>query len=335
MKAESGFCGKGGTMITIGSRRIADEDPPYFIADIAANHDGDINRAFKLIELAKESGADAAKFQNFEASKIVSKVGFTSLGTMLSHQKNWNKSVYEIYDECSIKKEWTKRLKDKCDELEIEYMTSPYDFEAVDASDPYVKAFKIGSGDITWLEIVEYIAGKNKPVILATGASSLQEVDRAVKVIQKVNKNLVLMQCNTNYTANHENYKYINLKVLKIYSILYPDLILGLSDHTFGHAAVLGAIALGGRVIEKHFTDDNCRIGPDHRFSLNPVTWREMVDQSMNLWSALGDGIKKIEENEYEAAIIQRRSLYYKKNLTIGSVIDRDNLYPLRPIIDS
>lgn len=319
-------------MIKIGKREIGYTEPPYFIADIAANHDGELKRAYKLIELAKESGADAAKFQNFNAATIVSKNGFASFGKRLSHQATWNKSVYEVYEECSIKKEWTALLKDKCDEVGIEYMSTPYDFDAVDYVEPYVNAFKIGSGDITWIEILEYIACKNKPLLLATGASSLEEVDRAVHIILSINTKLVLMQCNTNYTASAENNKYINLNVLKKYAELYPDVVLGLSDHTPGHIAVLGAIALGARVIEKHFTDDNDRSGPDHRFSMNPVTWREMVGRSMDLWQALGDGIKKIEDNETESAMLQRRSLYYTLSLPAGSVITKADLIPLRPI---
>ncbi len=319
-------------MITIGNRKIDVNEPPYFIADIASNHDGDLSRAFRLIELAKESGADAAKFQNFKAASIVSKGGFASLGRPLSHQASWKKSVYEVYEDCSIEEDWTIRLKEKCDEVGIEYMTSPYHLGAVDLVDPYVNAYKIGSGDITFLQILQYIADKKKPVILATGASTLEDVDRAVKAIVKLNEKLILLQCNTNYTAAADNFKYSNLNVLKTYSILYPELILGLSDHTPGHAAVLVSIALGARVIEKHFTDDNNRYGPDHGFSMNPSSWKEMVSRSIEAWYALGDGRKKIEENEKEAAILQRRSLYYTKKLVAGACLQKDDLIPLRPI---
>lgn len=318
--------------IKIGDRFIGDGEKPYFIADIAANHDGDLNRAFKLIELAKEAGADVAKFQNFKASTIVSRNGFDLLGKQLSHQASWKKSVYEVYEDASIHEDWTEKLKEKCDEVGIEYMTSPYDFKSIDLVDPYVNAYKIGSGDITWIEILNYIARKNKPVLLATGAAMIEDVDRAVKTIESVNKEIVLMQCNTNYTANSENLKYVNLNVLKEYKKNYPNVVLGLSDHTFGHVTVLGAIALGACVIEKHFTDDNDRIGPDHKFSMNPTSWREMVDRSIDLWYALGDGVKKIEENEKEAAVIQRRSLYFTRDINAGSILKKEDLFPLRPI---
>lgn len=318
--------------IKIGSNLIGVGHAPYFIADIAANHDGDLNRAYRLIELAKEAGANAAKFQNFQASKIVSKVGFETLGGQLSHQKSWKKSVYEVYEDASVSYDWTPLLKKKCDEIGIEYFTSPYDFHSIDVVDPYVQVYKIGSGDITWLEIIEYIAKKNKPVLIATGASNLEDVKRAMSTLEKHTKDLVLMQCNTNYTASLENFKFVNLNVLKKFRELYPEVILGLSDHTPGHATVLGAVALGALVFEKHFTDDNSREGPDHKFAMNPTTWREMVDRANELYYALGDGIKRIEANESDASIVQRRSLRATVDLLPGSVITEEHLEALRPI---
>ena len=318
--------------IKIGNRLIGKNEPPYFIADIAANHDGDIERAFKLIELAKKAGADAAKFQNFTASKIVSKIGFESLTEKLSHQKSWKKSVFEVYEDASVSFEWTPLLKAKCDEVGIDYFTSPYDFNSVDQVDPFVELYKIGSGDITWNEIIEYIALKGKPVLIATGASSLDDVNRAMKIISMHTNDIVLMQCNTNYTASLENFKYINLNVLNKYKELYPNTILGLSDHTPGHSTVLGALALGAVVFEKHFTDDNNREGPDHKFAMNPNTWREMVDRSHELFYAMGDGVKKIEPNEMDASVVQRRSIRVKNDLEIGHVINYDDLESLRPL---
>ena len=320
----------------IGNSFIGGDKELYFIADIGANHDGDINRAFELIKLAKESGADAAKFQNFEASKIVSKYGFENLGNALSHQKNWKKTVFEVYEDASISKDWTKLLKEKCDEVGIDYFTSPYDFDSVDSVDPYVDIYKIGSGDITWHEIIEHICKKGKPVLIATGASNLSDVENAMEIMQKFTNEIVLMQCNTNYTANIENLKYVNLNVLKLYSKMYPDVLLGLSDHTEGHSTVLGSIAFGARVIEKHFTDDNLREGPDHKFAMNPKSWREMVDRSYELFYSLGDGVKRIEENEKDAAIVQRRSLRATRDIFKGDIITDNDIESLRPMpVDS
>ena len=318
--------------LKIGDRSISESEKPYYIADIAANHDGDIQRAYKLIEMAKSAGADAAKFQNFKAPLIVSKVGFESLGQQLSHQASWEKSVFEVYQDASLADEWSELLWNKCREVGIEYMTSPYDFAAVDHADKYVNAFKIGSGDITWTAILKHIAAKNKPVLLATGASDLKDVDRAVGVVRKSAAGYGLMQCNTNYTASEENMRYVNLNVLKLYKNRYPDAVLGLSDHTGGHVAVLGAIALGARIIEKHFTDDNSRSGPDHKFSMTPDTWAEMVARGNELFEALGSGEKKIEENEKESVVIQRRALAAVRDIQAGERICAEDFFPLRPM---
>jgi N-acetylneuraminate synthase len=316
--------------LRIADRTIGEENPTYFIADIAANHDGDLERAVALIHLAAEAGADAAKFQHFRAEHIVSKAGFES-GPKLSHQSKWKKSVFEVYQSASVPWEWTERLKSACDEAGIHFFSSPYDKGAVDMLDPYVPAFKIGSGDITWPEILEHIARKNKPVLLATGASELDDVERAVGTILAVNPQLLLMQCNTNYTGTAKNLAFVNLRVLQKFASMYPDLVLGLSDHTPGHVTVLGAVTLGARAVEKHFTDDRGREGPDHPFSMDPAGWREMVDRTRDLERALGDGIKKVEVNEQETVVIQRRCLRAARGLAAGTVLAEDDLEALRP----
>ena len=142
--------------------KIVDDNSLYFIADIGANHNGSLEKAIKLIHLAKKAGADAAKFQNFQANKIVSRVGFDKMKGKLSHQSNWKKSVYKVYEDASISQDWTKILKEECVKADIDYFTSAYDFESVDLVDPYVDMYKIGSGDISWLEIIEYTLNKKK-----------------------------------------------------------------------------------------------------------------------------------------------------------------------------
>jgi N-acetylneuraminate synthase len=319
------------TEFRIGKKNVGLDHPTYFIADIAANHDGDLERAKDLIHLAAEAGADAAKFQHFAAATIVSDVGFKTLGSQQSHQSKWKKSVFEVYKDASLNPDWTGILKETCDKAGIEFFTSPYSIELVDVVDPYVNAYKIGSGDITWTEIVEYIARKNKPVILATGASTADEVVGAVDTLLGLNSQVALLQCNTNYTANRENFRYIQLNVLQSYRQMFPNLILGLSDHTIGHATVLGAVALGSRIIEKHFTDNTGREGPDHAFAMDPRTWREMVERTRELELALGNGIKRVEENEKETVVIQRRALRAKDDLPAGTVLRKEHLTSLRP----
>jgi sialic acid synthase SpsE len=318
-------------MLQLGKKPIGADHPTYFIADISANHDGELERAKLLIRLCADAGADAAKFQNFRASRIVSDRGFKSLGSQLSHQAKWRKSVFQVYSDASLPWDWTPELKRECEACGIEYFSAPYDLEAVDMLDPYVSMFKIGSGDITWPEMLQKVALRGKPVLLATGASDIGEVQRAVSELLRINPQLVLMQCNTNYTASPENFCHIHLRVLQTYSSMFPSVVTGLSDHTPGHTTVLGAVALGARVIEKHFTDDNRRQGPDHPFSMTPVSWREMVDRTRELEQALGSPQKFTAANEMETVVVQRRCLRAARDLAAGTVLELDMLEPLRP----
>ena len=322
---------KWNSEIQIEKQKIGLIHPTYFIADVAANHDGDLSRAIDLIHLAKESGADAAKFQHFHAKTIVSDYGFKNLVDQTSHQSTWKKSVFEVYQNASLNEDWTAQLKEECVKAGITFFTSPYSYELIDYVDSFIPAYKIGSGDITWTEIIEYISKKSKPVLIASGASTEIEVDIAVQSILRHTKDIVLMQCNTNYTASLENFKYINLNVINMFKSKYPEMILGLSDHTPGHATVLGAVALGARVIEKHFTDDNNREGPDHKFAMNPNSWREMVNRTRELELALGDGVKRVENNEKQTVIVQRRSIRAKYDLKKGDILTSENIEVLRP----
>jgi sialic acid synthase SpsE len=317
--------------IRIADRWVGDDHATYFIADISANHDGSLERACQLVRLAAQAGADAAKFQNFQAAKIVSSRGFESLGGQLSHQAKWKKPVFQVYQDASIPWDWTPVLKAECDRSGIHYLSTPYDFGAVDMLDPYVPAFKIGSGDITWPEMLRKVASKGKPVLIAAGASDMTDVARAMNVLGETRVPLGLMQCNTNYSASAENFRHIHLRVLQNFGSTFPDAVLGLSDHTFGHATVLGAVALGARVIEKHFTDDITREGPDHPFSMTPQTWREMVDRTRELELSLGSSKKEIAANERDTVVVQRRCLRAARDLPQGTILSRDMIDVLRP----
>lgn len=317
--------------LVISGIEIGRGHPTYFIADIAANHDGDLERAKELIYLAAEAGADAAKFQHFQAKTIVSDFGFKSLGDQKSHQASWRKSVSEVYEDASVSLEWTFTLRDTCKDAGIPFFTTPYSLEVIDELNEHVPAYKIGSGDITWREMVEKVAAQQKPYFLACGASTQDEVVSAIEWAMAVNPRLGVMQCNTNYTADLENFKYIHLRVISTLASMYPQLVLGLSDHTPKHATVLGAVALGASMIEKHFTDDTSREGPDHKFSMDPASWREMVDRTRELELSLGYGVKKVEANEEETVVVQRRSLRATRNLALGTILEKSDLVPLRP----
>jgi N-acetylneuraminate synthase len=305
--------------------------PTYFIADIAANHDGSLERAIELIKLAAEAGADAAKFQNFKAQTIVSSQGFKDLGKKMTHQATWKKDVVEVYKDAELPMEWTEALVKACADNGIDYFTAPYDLEFIPHFARRMPYFKVGSGDITWKESLEMMASQGKPILLATGASELWEVERAVKLISQLNIPIVLMQCNTNYTGSEDNFDYLNLLALNEFREKFPDVILGLSDHSIGHIAVLGAVALGARAIEKHFTDDTNRVGPDHGFSLDPISWKKMVEETRILERCLGNGHKRVEPNEVEARIVQRRALRFTRDMQAGATVSSDDVIALRP----
>jgi sialic acid synthase SpsE len=322
------------TDFTIGRHKVGTNRPTYFIADIAANHDGSLERAKTLIRQCAEAGADAAKFQNFRAETIVSERGFSALGAQLSHQASWKKSVFEVYKGASLPMEWAKELKATCDEAGIDYFTSPYDPDLLEELSHYVCAWKVGSGDITWPAMIEAMARYRLPMIIATGASNLVDVRRAVSAARKYENRIALLQCNTNYTASLENFRHIALNVLKTYAREFPDVVLGLSDHTPGCVTVLGAVALGARVVEKHFTDDCEREGPDHAFSMDPADWRDMVDRTRELEAALGPEQKRVMDNEAETVHLQRRAVRTARAVRKGARIDGADLVVLRPCPD-
>jgi N-acetylneuraminate synthase len=304
---------------------------PYFIADIGANHDGSITRAKDLIWLAKECGADSVKFQHFEAEKIVNDLEFNRLNDTSTHQSTWKKSVSEIYDEYHFKREWTDEVYKECVVADIEFSSTPYDEDAIELLKGIVPFIKIGSGDISWLSHIEKCIATGLPIIIASGASSMDDVHRAMSLFSEAPDKVCLMQCNTNYTVDPDKYKYVNLNVLKHYQRIFPSAILGLSDHTMTDTSVLGAIALGAKVIEKHFTDNTSREGPDHKFAIDPVNWRAMVDRSYQMTDILGDGFKRVEDNEVDAFVVQRRSCIANRNLEKGKVITENDLDFLRP----
>ena len=181
------------------------------------------------------------------------------------------------------------------------------------------------------MEELEVVAGLGKPIIVATGAATLEDVQRTMEMLLPTGLPLVLMQCNTNYEGSLENIHHVNLRVLQQYAQEFPTVTLGLSDHTPGHLTVLGAVALGARVVEKHFTDDSSLPGPDHGFSMDPVTWRAMVEDTRKLEAALGTGVKGIEDNELHTVVLQRRCVRAQRDLPQGTTITRSDLVVLRP----
>ena len=313
----------------IGDRLVGEGQPALVIADLGGNFDGSIEKAKSLAKMVKDAGGDVVKIQSFLADKIVSGKGFASMKLKGVHG-SWGKPVEEIFKSAEFPREWHKEFFDYCNEIGILVSSSPYDYEAVDIMDEAgVPFYKIGSGDITWLEMIEYIAKKGKPVILATGAATLSEVDEAVRVIESTgNKDFALMQCITNYPSKIES---ANIRVMDTYKTAF-DVMIGYSDHTPGDTVVLGAIARGAKVIEKHFTDDKKNAGPDHPHSMEPDEFAKMMVRIRDMEKALGSGRKEVVAEESETVIVQRRALYATEDIKAGEVIG-DRIIELRPAL--
>ena len=316
--------------IKIGNKIIGDTHPTYFIAEIGANFDGSIEKAKHLIDAAKEAGADCAKFQTFSTPRIVSEGGFSHMQLKGVHG-SWGRTVSEVFKDAEFPVAWHKEIADYCKVVGIDFSTSPYFKEAVDLCvDLDVPFIKIGSGDITWLEMLDYIARKGKPVMLATGDATMSEIDEAVRTIEATgNKDLVLMQCITNYPSKIES---ANVNVLKTYQSAF-DVLTGYSDHAPGHVVALASVVIGGRVIEKHFTLNKTDKGPDHPHSMEPQEFRFMVDSIREVERAMGSTRKEVVAEEGETVYVQRRCLYAKQDLKKGHIMTSEDIDILRPAL--
>jgi sialic acid synthase SpsE len=318
---------KDSRRISIGGRVLAPEEPTYFIAEIGANFNGSFDEACRLADVAKASGAECAKYQTFRAETLVSAPAFAAMRAS-AHQARWSRPVHEVYREAEFPREWHRDVAAYCREIGVEFLSSPYDHAAVDLLEEIgVAAYKVGSGDITYLELVDYIAQTGKPILLGTGASDLADVERCVEVIQRRGADVLIMQCTTSYPAPFHS---ANLRVLPVFEERFGALT-GLSDHTPGHVAVLGAVALGARCVEKHFTASRDQVGPDHPHSMEPHEFAAMVSDTRDLEAALGSPVKQVTPEERDTVIVQRRSLCAARDIAEGEEIRAEDLVALRP----
>jgi len=314
--------------LRIGNKLVGEKHPCYIIAEIGSNFDGSLIKAKKLIKLAKQAGADCAKFQSFLTKELLSPTGFKD---KITFQAKWKKSVWNIYEDAELPRKWHKDLSRYADTLGIHFMFTPYDYAAVDIlEENKTPAYKIGSGDITYLDFLKYIARKRKTILLPTGASTITEIRKAINIIKKEgNNNIILLQSVTQYPTPIDEAN-INAMVTLKKKFHYD---VGYSDHSPGILIPIASVALGACVIEKHFTDNPKNLGPDHPHSLDPTNFSDMVKKIRDLEKALGDGIKKVEKSEKHTRIIQRRSVYTIKKIKKGERFDHNNIKCLRPAI--
>ncbi|HHE04901.1 MAG TPA: N-acetylneuraminate synthase [candidate division WOR-3 bacterium] len=302
-------------------------DRVFIIAEAGVNHNGDIRLAYKLVDAAKEAGADAVKFQTFKAENVVSKIA--EKAEYQRETTNSEESQYEMIKKLELSFEDFVKIKDYCDKKGIIFLSTPFDYESVDFLENFVPVYKIGSGEITNLPFLEYIAKKGKPIILSTGMSTLGEVEEAVKTIINVNSSLplVLLHCVSSYPAKYED---VNLKVMLTLKEAF-ELPVGYSDHTLGIEIPIAAVALGAKIIEKHFTLDRGLPGPDHKASLEPDELKKMVKAIRNVEKALGSGVKKPAQSELKVMKVARRSIVAAGDIRAGEVVKESDIFIKRP----
>lgn len=311
----------------LGGRTIGDGAPAFVIAEAGVNHNGDLEVAIRLVDVAVEAGADAVKFQTFRADKVV-----TSSAPKAAYQAETTgagESQLDMIKRLELSPEAFRKLHDHCRDVGIIFLSTPFDDESADFLDELgVVAFKIPSGEITNGPFLSRIAVKGKPLIVSTGMACLAEVEAAVRVIEDAgNRNFALLHCVSCYPAPAAE---ANLRAMQTLTQAF-GVPVGFSDHTLGIEVSLAAVALGARIIEKHFTLDRDLPGPDHRASLVPAELRAMVRGIRAVESALGDGRKRPSAAELAVADVARRSLVAARDIRRGEVVRDADVAILRP----
>lgn len=311
--------------IFIEDKVVGNGFPTFIIAEAGVNHNGSLDNAKKLVDIAKESGADAVKFQTFKAEDLVTKGAQKA-----EYQKKLTKecSQFEMIEKLELSEDDFRDLANYANEMGIIFLSSPFDMGSVDLLDEIgVSAFKLSSAEITNFSLLGHVASKNKPVILSTGMATLEEIEEAVTYLQKEVNDLILMHCITNYPAKIED---TNLKVLETLSKTF-NVPVGFSDHTLGIEMPIAAVAMGSCVIEKHFTLDKTLDGPDHKASLEPSEFSKMVVAIRNVEKGMGTGIKELTKEEEEIKKIVRKSVTAKLDIPKETEITKEMLTIKRP----
>jgi N,N'-diacetyllegionaminate synthase len=312
--------------IKVGTKYIGKGEPVYIIAEAGVNHNGDLRIAKRLVDSAKEVGADAVKFQTFKTEDLV-----TSQAEMADYQKQYLKDVtsqYEMIKRLELGFEDFVELKKYCDKKRIQFLSTPHSTSAVAFLAPLLPVFKIASGDLTNLPFLELVASYSKPIIMSTGMATLEEVGEAMNAIRKKGNNkVILLHCVTNYPASLET---INLRAMLTLEKVY-GVPVGFSDHTVGFTGSIVAVSLGACVIEKHFTLDRNLPGPDHKASMEPGEFAEFVQVLRSIENALGNGIKKPTESEMKIREVARKSLVAKVDIQKGTTITEEMIEIKRP----
>tara|TARA_Y100000741_G_C18263097_1_gene561336 strand:- start:4097 stop:5101 length:1005 start_codon:yes stop_codon:yes gene_type:complete len=299
----------------------------YILAEAGVNHNGSLELALQLVDIAVNSGANAIKFQTFNSEKIASK--YAKKADYQKQNLNNDDSQLEMLKKLELSYEEFKLVYNRCQEKNIDFISTPFDLESVDFLEQLgVNMYKIGSGDLTNYLLLKKIASKGKKIILSTGMSSMEEVIHSVNFIKKNGcDNIVVLHCVSCYPTAHVD---LNLKSISTMKEIL-NLEIGFSDHTEDYKASLYSVCLGATYIEKHFTIDKAMEGPDHKASLNPDELNEFVSLIRECEIIIGDGVKLCRESELNTKSVARRSLYFNRDMNVGDIITENDLIALRP----
>jgi len=313
-------------VVTIASRPIGREHEPYVVCELSGNHNGSLDRALQLLEAAAATGADALKIQSYTPDTITidhDGPGFRIEGGL------WNgRTLYDLYDEAQTPFEWHEALFHRARELGVTLFSTPFDESAVDLLEELgAPAYKIASFEAIDLPLIGYVASKRKPMIISTGMANLGEIEEAVRTARENGcDEIVLLHCVSSYPAPDEQ---SNVRTVADLAERF-DVVSGLSDHTFGSAVAVASIALGGCVVEKHFTLARADGGPDSTFSLEPDEFKSLVEDCKRAWRALGKATYDLQGCE-RGSVAFRRSLYVVRDVATGDELTRENVRSIRP----
>ena len=313
--------------VDIRGRLVGPGQPVFVIAEAGVNHDGDLDRALQLVDAAAEAGADAVKFQTFSADRLVTRDA--PQAEYQARGMGRKTSQHAMLMRLELSEEDHFKLSKQCEKKDVMFLSSPFDERSADLLKTFdVPAFKIGSGELTNLPLLEHVARIKKPMIVSTGMANLDEVGDAVKAIRAAgNRYLVLLHCVSCYPSYAED---VNLRAMGTLAEAF-GVPVGYSDHTTKPLAIFAAVARGASIIEKHFTTDRSLRGPDHQVSCNPKELAELIDSLREIERMLGHGRKEPVDREREIAHVARKSLVAAVDITAGTEIEDEMITVLRP----
>jgi N,N'-diacetyllegionaminate synthase len=312
---------------SIAGRRIGPGAPCFVIAEAGVNHNGDLERALRLVDVAAEAGADAVKFQTFKADRLVTRKA--AKADYQIRQTGAAESQFDMLRRLELSEENHRRLQTHAAARGVLFMSTPFDEESADLLEHLnVAVFKLPSGEITNLPLLQHVARKGKPMVVSTGMASLGEVEAAVQTIEETgNDQFVLLHCVSQYPADPAD---VNLRAMQTLALAFAKPV-GYSDHTLGNEIALAAVVLGACVIEKHYTLDRGLPGPDHAASSEPGELTALIKGIRKIESALGQGRKQAAASEASTAAVARKSLVASRDIPAGAILTMDLIAIKRP----